>query len=41
MMMLKRKIVREANEGWLGITDKFWVMALVPSAEENFKSTFV
>ena len=37
----EKKIVREANEGWLGITDKFWVMALVPAAEENFKSTFL
>ncbi len=37
----EKKIVRDANEGWLGITDKFWVMALVPPKEENFKSTFL
>ena len=37
----EKKIVREANEGWLGITDKFWVMALVPPKGENFKSTFL
>ena len=35
------KIVREANEGWFGITDKYWVTALVPKAGENFKSTFL
>ena len=37
----EKKIVREANEGWLGITDKFWVMALVPVKGESFKSTFL
>tara|TARA_B100001559_G_C16484152_1_gene615174 strand:- start:220 stop:1902 length:1683 start_codon:yes stop_codon:yes gene_type:complete len=36
-----KKIVREADEGWLGITDKYWVMALVPKEGENFKSTFL
>ncbi len=37
----EKKIIRDANEGWLGITDKFWVMALVPAQGENFKSTFL
>ena len=37
----ENKIIRDANEGWLGITDKFWVMALVPPVQENFKSTFL
>ena len=36
-----KKIVREANEGWLGITDKYWMAALVPKKGENFKSTFL
>tara|TARA_S200000501_G_C20826914_1_gene745350 strand:- start:264 stop:1943 length:1680 start_codon:yes stop_codon:yes gene_type:complete len=36
-----KKIVREADEGWLGITDKFWVSAVVPTKGENFKSTFL
>jgi len=36
-----KKIVREANEGWLGITDKYWMTALVPKKGENFKSTFL
>ncbi len=35
------KIVREANEGWFGITDKYWMTAIVPKKGENFKSTFL
>ena len=35
------KIVREANEGWFGITDKYWMTAVVPKKGENFKSTFL
>ena len=34
------KIVREANEGWLGITDKYWMTVIVPEKGKNFKSTF-
>jgi len=34
------KIVREANKGWLGITDKYWMTVLVPEKGKNFKSTF-
>ncbi len=37
----EKKIVRESNEGWLGITDKYWMTALVPKKGENFKSTFL
>ena len=36
-----KKIVREADNGWLGITDKYWIAAIVPPKNENFKSTFV
>ena len=36
-----KKIVREANKGWLGITDKYWMTALVPKNGESFKSTFL
>ena len=36
-----KKIVREANKGWLGITDKYWMTAIVPKQGENFKSTFL
>ena len=34
------KIVRESNEGWLGITDKYWMAVLVPEKGKNFKSTY-
>ncbi len=37
----ENKIVREANEGWFGITDKYWMTAIVPKKGENFKSTFL
>ena len=37
----EKKIVRESNEGWLGITDKYWMTAFVPEAGKNFKSTFL
>ena len=37
----EKKIVREAENGWLGITDKYWVTAIVPPKNENFKSTFL
>ena len=37
----EKKIIREANEGWLGITDKYWIAAIVPKTGENFKSTFL
>jgi YidC/Oxa1 family membrane protein insertase len=34
------KIVREANDGWLGVTDKYWMTVLVPEKGKNFKTTF-
>ena len=37
----EKKIVREANKGWFGITDKYWMTAVVPKKGENFKSTFL
>ena len=37
----KKKIVRESTEGWLGITDKYWMTAFVPESGKNFKSTFL
>jgi YidC/Oxa1 family membrane protein insertase len=37
----EKKIVRESDEGWLGITDKYWMTALVPEKGKNFKSTFL
>jgi len=37
----EKEEVKEANSGWLGITDKYWMTAIVPPKDENFKSTFV
>ena len=37
----EKKIVREASKGWIGITDKYWMTALIPVAGEKFKSTFL
>jgi len=37
----EKKIIRESNKGWFGITDKYWMTALVPKNGENFKSTFL
>ena len=37
----EKKIVRESNQGWLGITDKYWMTAFVPEEGKNFKSTFL
>jgi YidC/Oxa1 family membrane protein insertase len=37
----EKKIVREASKGWIGITDKYWMTALIPESGETFKSTFL
>jgi len=37
----EKKIVREAEKGWIGITDKYWMTALIPEEGEKFKSTFL
>ena len=34
-------MTREADKGWIGITDKYWMTAIVPETGENFKSTFL
>ena len=33
--------MRESSEGWLGITDKYWMTAFVPESGKKFKSTFL
>ena len=37
----EKKIVREADKGWIGITDKYWMTALIPEKGEKFKTTFL
>ena len=36
-----KKINREADNGWFGIADKYWLTAIVPPKNENFKSSFL
>ena len=36
-----RKIEVTSNGGWIGITDKYWLAALVPDQVENFTYRFV
>ena len=37
----EKKIVRNSSEGWLGITDKYWMTAFVPESGKSFKSSFL
>ena len=37
----EKKKEHNAESGWLGITDKFWVTALVPDKDQSFKGEFV
>ncbi len=30
----------ESNNGWIGITDKYWLTALIPDQTENFKAIY-
>ncbi len=36
-----RKKEFNANNGWLGITDKYWMTALVPERNQSFKGEFL
>ena len=36
----EEKFVRNSTSGWLGITDKYWITAIVPEQNKNFRSEF-
>ena len=35
-----KKFTTKATSGWLGITDKYWITAVVPENNRNFTSEF-
>jgi YidC/Oxa1 family membrane protein insertase len=37
----KEKLTINASKGWLGITDKYWLTALVPEKGKEFKAEFL
>ncbi|MCB1681405.1 MAG: membrane protein insertase YidC [Alphaproteobacteria bacterium] len=40
-MLKERKAMREAETGWLGITDKYWLTALIPAQAVKVKYRFL
>lgn len=35
-----KKISEKSNNGWIGITDKYWLAALIPDQKSNFEGFF-
>ena len=36
----EKKYSKNAQSGWLGITDKYWLTSLIPEKDKNFRSDF-
>ena len=36
----EKKYSINANKGWLGITDKYWIASLIPEKNKNFRTDF-
>ena len=34
------KFIKNANKGWFGIGDKYWISSIVPPRDKEFKTTF-
>ncbi|MDD3287639.1 MAG: membrane protein insertase YidC [Alphaproteobacteria bacterium] len=39
-LMSKNKIVTQSDGGWIGFTDKYWLVALIPSQDEKISASF-
>ena len=37
----EKKFTANSSSGWLGITDKYWITAIVPEKNKDFKSEFI
>ena len=40
MIFKKKKFIKVADKGWLGISDKYWITSLIPPKDKRFKTTF-
>ncbi len=40
-LMIDGKVVLESQGGWLGITDKYWLVSLMPPQDEKVTASFV
>ena len=38
--IVEKKYSRKANQGWFGITDKYWITTLIPNNRKQFRTDF-